>query len=76
MANRNCLEGMACPECGSGQPFRITVSTTVEMWDNGTESHGDVEYYDDAYCQCVMCSHSGKVVNFRLTEETATAEAI
>jgi hypothetical protein len=33
MANSNCLKGMACPRCGSDEPFEISVRTTSQLWD-------------------------------------------
>lgn len=66
MANTNCLQGMQCPECESEGPFRIVAEATFEVCDDGTEPIGDVEWDDDAHCQCAMCSHSGTVADFSL----------
>jgi hypothetical protein len=78
MANENCLEGMQCPnpKCLSYEPFRISVTTTVLMYDEGTEDDqmgGDQEWDETSYCECGECSHYGTVADFRITEETKHA---
>lgn len=62
--NSNCLAGMVCPECGSEGPFHVTATSTFLMHDDGTEGHGDVEYGDDAPCECPGCRQRGKVKDF------------
>jgi len=66
--NTNCLQGLRCPnaQCQSEGPFRIVAESTFEVHDDGTEHIGDVEWTDDSYCQCVMCSHHGAVSDFSL----------
>jgi hypothetical protein len=72
MANEHCLAGMACPNCGSEGPFRITVLTTVLMYDEGSEYDkmgSDLEYDETAYCECYECHHPGTVEGFTLPEQ-------
>jgi hypothetical protein len=66
MANKNCLEGMMCPECGAEEPFRLVVTTTVLMWDDGAEEDkmGGGEEWDPAFCECYACHHTGTVKAF------------
>lgn len=68
MANNNCLEGMACPQCGSEGPFLIAVHHLVRVHDDGTEEpqHGsDYEWNDTDYCACEACDHKSTVGKFR-----------
>jgi hypothetical protein len=64
MANVNCLEGMKCPECGSYEPFVLSVFAYTTMWDKGSESTTELEWDNDSYCKCVKCGHSNTVRNF------------
>ena len=63
--NTNCLEGVACPECGSEGPFRISGCSIFEVWDGGTEGHEDVEWGDDSVIQCKSCPRCGTLGEFR-----------
>ena len=68
MPNRNCLEGMRCPQCGSEEPFRIVVTMSVKMWDEGSGDDtmgGDQEWDEHSYCECCECEYHGNVGNFR-----------
>jgi len=65
MPNENCLNGMKCPECGSEAPFRIAASSWFKVFDDGTDSHEDVEWDEDSCCECWDCHFSGKVADFR-----------
>lgn len=66
--NENCLEGMACPECGDFGPFKILASQVgmTRVSDEGTDSiEGDVEWEDDSPCECLECGHTAKVGQFK-----------
>ena len=71
--NENCLQGMACPKCGSFGSFAIEVKMTVTMHDNGSDDEGgDQEWGNESYCRCNACQHTGVVADFRegsLTKE-------
>ena len=69
--NKNCLEGMQCPECGSEGPFRIRVNVEILMYDDGsTDSpNGDQEWDDGSWCSCDECEHTGKVKAFRIINQ-------
>lgn len=69
MPNQNCLEGMACPECGSEGPLQISATVLVEVHDDGVEGlpRGGGEGYQwasDSYCRCPQCEHEGTVGDF------------
>jgi len=68
--NVNCLEGFKCPECGVLEPFYIEVITTVTMFDEGSDNHGDLTWEDDSYCVCSECEYEGKVKDFKTTKDS------
>lgn len=63
--NSNCLIGMRCPQCRQVDRFYITGSSLFEMMDDGSVSHNDIEYGDDAYCRCPDCDWTGTVNELR-----------
>ncbi len=63
--NTNCLEGTACPNCKSFGPFRIMVTTTVTVTDEGITDHGSVEWDDESFCTCVACGTQEDVSAFK-----------
>lgn len=75
MANSNCLENMACPNCGSLGPYTIDCTTSAEVSDNGVEETGDMEWDSDSSCTCRACGHGAEVKDFYIeAEEDETAE--
>ena len=64
MTNTNFLEGMQCPECKSFEPFTIEVKTVMQVFDSGTDDHGDTQWDDDSYCQCCTCGFCATVAVF------------
>jgi hypothetical protein len=71
--NTNCLEGMCCPKCLSLGTFRIEVTSTNIVSDEGVEcSESGQEWEDKSYCECSDCGHYGKVKDFRLPQQEAT----
>ena len=68
MANENCLAGMACPRCGSLEPFSIAGTALFEVHDDGTEDYGDVEWDDDSSCECRRCGFWENVRAFKIKE--------
>lgn len=72
--NENVLAGIQCPECQSDGPFRIEAKAMFLAHDDGTEVDGDVEWDDDAHCECAECGHSGALSGFRLPEEDMPEE--
>jgi hypothetical protein len=66
--NENCLDGMACPKCGSYGPFKImaTQSGMVTVSDDGTDDDmdGGVEWEDGSRCECIDCGHEATVGAF------------
>ncbi len=65
MANENCLSGIRCPNCGSEEPFVITVQTLMRMFDDGSDTHGDVDWNEGSGCSCESCKHAGLIRDFR-----------
>ena len=65
--NTNCLEGMACPECGSFGPFKISVTQAgiVLVYDDGTEDidSDGIDWDDNSRCEC-LCGHVATVGEF------------
>jgi hypothetical protein len=69
--NNNCLEGKACPKCGSLEPFYITAQTLVTVFDDGTGDTQDFEWDDNSYCSCQACGFSGVLKDFQIPETEA-----
>lgn len=70
MPNTNCLEGFKCPACGAEDEFRITISQTAIVNDDGVEDVvGDNEWESNSACQCGACDHEGKVWQFNGEDE-------
>ena len=62
MTNKNCLEGIRCPECGHEDAFRIEAQIMVIVRDDGTEDGGgDYAWDDESPCRCAECNHAGKI---------------
>ena len=64
--NTNCLKGMRCPNptCNSEGPFSVVGTAAFVVYDEGTESHGDVEWHDEDICKCLSCDHMGTVLDY------------
>ena len=74
MANTNCLFGMRCPKCGSLEPFAIEVTTTMRVFDEGTDDQlGDNHWEDDSYCECCACNFAATVAVFTISADKAEA---
>ena len=69
MANSNCLEGMACPKCGSEGPFKITVVASALICDEGVLETTNHDWEDMDYCGCDECHHHGTVGDFKINED-------
>jgi DNA-directed RNA polymerase subunit RPC12/RpoP len=73
MTNSNCLEGIACPQCGNDFRIYIGVKTLAEVTDEGAETFGDMEWDGDSYAECPDCRHSGTLDGFRIDAATETS---
>ena len=63
--NRNCLEGMRCPNCECYGPFQIEVSAVVLMHDDGSETIGTETDFDmNSWIRCPNCDRDGLVKEF------------
>jgi hypothetical protein len=67
MTNTNCLKNIKCPSCGNEESFRIAAKTIFTVTDDGTEDHGDIEWDDDSYAECVQCSRHSTSKDFQVT---------
>lgn len=65
-ANNNCLEDIACPECGYRDCFIIQATSAFIMHDSGTSDFGPVDYDDNNYIACDSCGHDGNVSKFTI----------
>lgn len=73
MPNKNCLYGMACPKCGSEEPFHIECTSTFTVYDDGTDLHYTGPYWDDnSHCSCCQCTFEGHVHNFKIGQKDAS----
>jgi len=69
MTNTNCLKGFQCPKCKSFGPFRIEVTTTILMYDDGSDyDHDGLEWEEDSYCECNECDFHGMVKDFQTSQ--------
>lgn len=71
MPNTNCLENMACPQCGQREQFCIQVTTLATVVDNGIMDTGDNSWDDDSYAQCDECGWTGTVIQLYPTTEVS-----
>ena len=69
MGNTNYLEGMACPKCGSNEPFGIGCFVTVTMFDDGSKDMGDLYWDKCSDISCLECGHEGIVKRFTIQGE-------
>ena len=54
--NRNSLEDIACPDCGSRGGFEMEVKTTMFVSDEGTDTcSADVEWEGYSWTKCDRC---------------------
>ena len=71
--NKNCLQGLRCPKCGSCEPLNVTISLTIPIYDDGFEfprQEDHTIYWDDKNpCRCDECDYDGDVSDFNVKEE-------
>ena len=61
--NENCLKGFECPACHATEPFRIGVTTTATLYDEGVTEYENMEWDQGSYCECLTCTNFGTVSN-------------
>ena len=66
--NINCLEDIACPECGNRDNFQILMSGMFDVSDDGTGDHYDTEWGPESPCRCRQCQAAGQVCDFTIAE--------
>lgn len=66
MANKNCLLGVRCPQCGQDKQFTVAATVSLMLTDEGTGDYsGDVEYDDASRFECYECNHVGPFKEFQ-----------
>jgi hypothetical protein len=71
-SNTNCLHGMRCPKCKSLEPFAIGITTTVRVFDDGTDDQlSDTHWDEHSYCECAGCLFAGTVKDCTIAQELA-----
>ena len=75
MTNSNCLEGIACTQCGNDRMIYIEARTLAAVTDDGAETFGDLEWNADSYAECPVCHHRGTLREFRVvtTSKSSTS---
>jgi hypothetical protein len=56
---------MQCPNCDYLDSFDIVGTSSFRMFDDGSESHGDIDFDEDSPCYCPQCHHQGVVKDFK-----------
>ncbi len=62
--NVNCLQGLACPNCGSFGPFAIDCKAFFDVSDDGTDNARDVRWDEYSTTVCQACDFTGKLKMF------------
>ena len=65
MTNRDCLDGVRCPNCSRNDRFTITAIVACEVTDDGSEPVGDHEWDDASSTRCPECGRAGLMREFR-----------
>jgi hypothetical protein len=66
MTNKNCLEGIRCPQCDQEDAFRIEARIMVYVTDDGTEEGGHYAWDGESPCHCADCRHAGTIKDFQI----------
>lgn len=61
MANKNCLIGMKCLNCGSEGPFMIHSMVWLKVEDDGTGEYYSPTWGEGSSCTCCACDFRGTV---------------
>lgn len=73
-AKRNTgeLKGMACPKCGSNEPFEIRMFSDMVVFDKGASRGSDAVHNDRSRCKCLKCFYIGQVGDFKAATALGT----
>lgn len=74
--NENCLKGKRCPACKSYDSFSVSGQACFTLFDDGTDSHGDIEFNNDGFAECLECHHKGSWGTFDENGLPTLVEAI
>lgn len=55
---------MACPKCGSEEPFRILGTALFIVNDDGSDEFKGLEWENTSSCTCIKCGHYDLVIDF------------
>lgn len=74
MTNMNCLEGIACPQCGNEDRMMIAARVVADVTDEGADvapsRYGNgFEWDDESHCRCPVCDRNGPLGAFRVQPE-------
>lgn len=61
MPNKNWLESMKCPGCGSEGPFEIAGRAWFRVSNDGSSEFTDLEWDDGSELHCPKCLWNGEV---------------
>jgi hypothetical protein len=64
MTNTNCLQDVACPQCGHTDSFIIEVKTRANVTDEGAETFGDMHWDERSFIECKNCGTGSIVADF------------
>ena len=67
--NENCLEGIACPQCGSLGPFVITGVANFIVSDDGSSDFTAMDWTPRSSIKCQSCCHFGSVEEFTESDQ-------
>lgn len=70
--NTNCLEGIECPYCGSEEPFDIIGTARFRVYDQGSDIFWELEWEDNAFCECIECGYMASIAKFREKSKSNT----
>ena len=64
MTHTNCLENIACPQCGHTESFIIEVKTHADVSDDGAVTFGEMSWDEWSFIECKNCETGGTVAEF------------
>lgn len=60
------LTDLACPQCGDRDSLTIQATSQFDIYPDGTDQNGDVEWDSSSYCHCRQCGYSSVLANFTI----------
>lgn len=72
MPNTNCLENLACPQCGNQEVLLVVATVTARVHDDGVESYHDPEWHPASPVSCPRCQHHDVLSSFEVVSQGPT----